>query len=61
MQKEIKIVVAVNDENHANLIREEIINIIRERTTIYAVTYPCTPKKFIDELHKEIFQNRKEK
>ena len=50
MEQEITVVVRVSDGNHAKIIQEEIEEVIRNRTTIYHVSEPHSPSKFISEL-----------
>ena len=47
MQKEIRVIVAVNDNKHAELIKEDIEKIIKTRSTIYFITDPEETTKFV--------------
>jgi hypothetical protein len=53
MEKEIKIVINVNNEQHAQLVLADIINAVELRTTIFFVSDMKTPKYSSDTLHKE--------
>lgn len=48
MEREIKVVVNVNDEKHALQICEDIYEVVRMRTTIYDIAMPCPPEEFIE-------------
>ena len=50
MQKQLTIVFGVNNEEHAELIRSDILKIIQERTVIFYVSNIQTPVKFVDPL-----------
>ena len=47
MQKVIKVIVAVNNNRHAELIKEDIEKIIETRSTIYFITDPEETTKFV--------------
>jgi len=43
MQREITVTVAVNDFHHAELIMKAIVQVVKERTTIYYVSDHKSP------------------
>lgn len=53
MERELKIVFAVSDEGHAEKIRKDIIEAIKQRTTLYFIGNLKSPKKSSDKLHRE--------
>lgn len=58
MEREIKIVVKVSDEDHAKKIQEDVLNATKLRTPIYFVSDPVEPSKFINTLHEERNRSR---
>lgn len=52
MQREIRVIVAVNDEEHAETIKQEIMTTVQRRTTIYCVTRPFCSDDTVDSLHE---------
>jgi hypothetical protein len=53
MQKEITVIVAVNSETHADIIRRAILDTVCNHTTIYHITKPKAPSKFVDDYIKK--------
>lgn len=53
MQKEIKVVVGVTSEDHVEMIKADILRVVRQRTTIYFVSNPKDPDKYVEECIKE--------
>jgi Asp/Glu/hydantoin racemase len=49
MEKQITVVVRVSSEEHAQVIREEIVAVIKNRTPIYIVTAPHKPAMSIEQ------------
>lgn len=50
MQVEIKVVVGINDYKHANIIVDDIIALVKTRTTIYYVGEPEDAKERVSDL-----------
>lgn len=47
MEKEFKIIVACNNDEHVKLIQDDIHNAIAKRTTIYYISEAKAPLKLI--------------
>jgi hypothetical protein len=50
MEKQLTIVFGVNNEEHAELIRLDILKTIQERTVIFNVSDIQKPVKFVNQL-----------
>lgn len=50
MQKQLTIVFGVNNEEHAELIRSDILKTIQERTTIFNISNIQVPIKCVSQL-----------
>lgn len=50
MQVEIKVVVGINNNKHANIIVDDIIELLKNRTTIYYVGKPESAKESVSQL-----------
>ncbi len=41
MERMIRVLVAVSDDEHAKIIKADIETVVRQRTTIYHIDKPC--------------------
>lgn len=58
MEREINIVLKVNDDIHAKIIKNDILCAIKNRTTIWYITDPYQPVIDINTLYK--MKNKKD-
>lgn len=58
MEKEIKVTVRVSNEEHAEIIRDEIQEIVSLRTTVYYVSEAEPASKSIEQIGMEFLEKQ---
>ncbi len=53
MEIQIVVTVRVNDLNHAEIIKDDILEAVKKRTTIYHISKIKIPEIFINELFND--------
>lgn len=60
LQVEIKVVVGINNNKHANIIVDDIIELVKTRTTVYYVSKPEHAKESVSQLWEVDVERGKE-
>ena len=51
MEMEIQVIVKVCDYKHAKVIRQDILDVIKQRTTIFHLGEPKVPERSVEQLY----------
>ena len=54
MERLIQVTVRVSNEEHSKLIKKDIEECVKMRTSIYHISKPITPILYIEELYKKV-------